>query len=471
MFSLVSCGKFDHEKADYSEYIKAFSPADITLDMIKDDYEASRKQIAQTYSQFNVYDSYAMDFKVSANIIGAGENDKETKSKYLAWSFDTDENYIKNYYVGKDKEKRDFDNAIIYNITKTGDISDATYRTVTYGTEFTFRMDIPADYAKEEVAGKTVAFTITPVAVYTSIYADPEIIFGVAEALSNISGAEKAEGETVALGDIITLDYKGTLNGEAFNGGSYEDYTMRLGFASFVAGFEDAIVGHKVGETFTIDVTFPEKYSDDSLAGKETRFEITLHKAYRFSDEFVKENTDYDTMWDFKNAMRLQYHAMYVATDILCDKSEVIKYPSSLLSSYKYIFKTEAENQVNYYYKNYYQSQGYTLKQTAAEMFPNGGIKTYAETKGKQLVLKDLVCSDILRKNNVEIDAAKFQGYIDYLCTTLNTGDSVQYTADDLINNYGKDRLLVDAKSYFSAQVIYSSMTCLPFAVAYVVLY
>ena len=65
MISLVSCGSFDYATADYSKYVKSVSPADITLDMIKEDYEASRKELAKTYSQFNVLDSYSMDFKGS----------------------------------------------------------------------------------------------------------------------------------------------------------------------------------------------------------------------------------------------------------------------------------------------------------------------------------------------------------------------------------------------------------------------
>ena len=108
-----------------------------------------------------------------------------------------------------------------------------------------------------------------------SIYADAEIVFGVAESLKSVNGAVIADGDTVSLGDIVVIDYKGTLNGEAFGGGSYEKYTMQLGYASFVEGFEEAIVGHKVGETFTIDVKFPENYSTTSLAGKDTKFEIT----------------------------------------------------------------------------------------------------------------------------------------------------------------------------------------------------
>lgn len=471
MISLVSCGSFDYANADYSKYIKPVSPADITLDMIKQDYEASKLELSKTYSQYNIFDSYAVDFKVTASIVSTDEEGKEVKNKYGAWCLDTDENYVKGYYVGKDAANRSFDNALIYDITKTGDIAEASYRTVEYKTAFTFNMDIPEDYTDAAVAGKTVSFTITPVAVYPSIYADSEIIFGVAESLSAVNGAVIEEGDTVSLGDIVTIDYKGTLNGEAFSGGSYENYTMHLGYASFVKGFETSIVGHKIGETFTIDVKFPDNYGTSALAGKDTKFEITIHKGYRFSDEFVKNNTDYQNTWDYKNAMRLQYHAMYVSTDLLCSKTEIIKYPSSLLNDYKYYYKTLAESRVNYYYKNYYQGQGYSLKKTEETLFPDGGIKLYAQKNGENMTLRDLACSKLLRDNSVEITDEKFNGYLDYLVTTLSSQDGTSYTRQDLLDSYGESKLMVDAKAYFSAQIIYDRLECLPFDVSYMMLY
>lgn len=471
MISLVSCGSFDYATADYSKYVKSVSPADITLDMIKQDYEASRKELAKTYSQFNVLDSYSMDFKVTASIVSTDSEGNEVKNKYNAWCLDTDENYVKDYYVGKDAANRTFDDALIYDVTKAGNVANSSYRGTEYNKAYTFTMDIPKDYSNADVAGKTVSFTITPIAVYPSIYADAEIVFGVAESLKSVNGAVIADGDTVSLGDIVVIDYKGTLNGEAFGGGSYEKYTMQLGYASFVEGFEEAIVGHKVGETFTIDVKFPENYSTTSLAGKDTKFEITIHEGYRFSDEFVKSNTSFEGTWDYKNAMRIQYHSMYVGSDLLCSKCEMIKYPSSLLSDYKYYYKTLAESRVNYYYKNYYQGQGYTLKKTEETLFPDGGIKLYAQKNGENLVLRDLVCSELLRENGYELTDEKFNGYLDYLSTTIRSDDGKQYTREELIETYGEAKLKVDAKSYYATQIIYEKLTCLPFKIAFVMLY
>lgn len=87
-------------------------------------------------------------------------------------------------------------------------------------------------------------------------------------------GTERA----AKLGNIVIMDYKGYRKdtGEAFEGGEAKDASLELGSNTFIPGFEDALVGHKAGESFDINVTFPEKYHDETLAGQPVRFSITI---------------------------------------------------------------------------------------------------------------------------------------------------------------------------------------------------
>ena len=78
-------------------------------------------------------------------------------------------------------------------------------------------------------------------------------------------------------GDIAVFDFKGILNGEAFEGGSAENYELKIGSKQFIEGFEEQLIGMKKGEEKTIKVTFPEDYQAANLAGKEVDFEIKLH--------------------------------------------------------------------------------------------------------------------------------------------------------------------------------------------------
>ena len=113
------------------------------------------------------------------------------------------------------------------------------------------------------------------------------------------------EDRAAELGDEATIDFEGFLDGVAFEGGKGEKHPLKLGSGNFSPGFEEQIVGHNVGESFDITVTFPEDYGEASLAGKETIFKIVLHELKRtelpeLDDEFVKDVSEFDTVEEYK---------------------------------------------------------------------------------------------------------------------------------------------------------------------------
>ena len=104
-------------------------------------------------------------------------------------------------------------------------------------------------------------------------------------------------------GDWVNIDYTGTMDGTAFDGGSATGYDLELGSGSFIGangdyqGFEDQIVGHNTGEEFDITVQFPENYQSSDLAGKPANFHIVLNKIYQkvtpeLTDEWVVNNSE-----------------------------------------------------------------------------------------------------------------------------------------------------------------------------------
>jgi len=109
--------------------------------------------------------------------------------------------------------------------------------------------------------------------------------------------------------DTVTIDFRGMVDGEEFEGGKSSNYNLTLGSGAFIPGFEDAIVGHNAGETFTIDVTFPEEYQVETLKGKPAQFEIKLHKIQgrdipTFDEDFVKDVSEFDTIDAYKADLR-----------------------------------------------------------------------------------------------------------------------------------------------------------------------
>lgn len=121
---------------------------------------------------------------------------------------------------------------------------------------------------------------------------------------------EKIPDKTVAEeGDTVNIAFKGTINGEEFEGGTSEGYDLILGTGEMIEGFEEAIIGKNVGDTVTVDLVFPEDYFDEEAAGQNVTFEITLNQIEEYvepelTDEFVKENLEYENVEAFREATR-----------------------------------------------------------------------------------------------------------------------------------------------------------------------
>lgn len=118
------------------------------------------------------------------------------------------------------------------------------------------------------------------------------------------------EDDTPAeMGDIVNIDFEGFVDGEAFDGGTAEDMNLELGKKQFIEGFEEQVAGHKIGDKFDINVTFPENYHAVNLANKEAVFKIKLNKIQKkelpkVDDDFVKDVSEFDTLKEFKDDLK-----------------------------------------------------------------------------------------------------------------------------------------------------------------------
>ena len=110
-------------------------------------------------------------------------------------------------------------------------------------------------------------------------------------------------------GDIAVIDFEGFKDGVPFEGGKDSNYELALGSGTFVPGFEEQVVGRKTGEEFTINVTFPEKYQMEEIAGQPCEFKVKLNEIKtkelpELDDEFVKDATEFDTLDELKKDMK-----------------------------------------------------------------------------------------------------------------------------------------------------------------------
>jgi len=113
------------------------------------------------------------------------------------------------------------------------------------------------------------------------------------------------EDRAVEDGDVATIDFEGFVDGVAFAGGKGENYPLTIGSNTFIPGFEEQIIGKEIGVEFDVNVTFPEEYSAEELAGKESVFKVTVNKIEakdlpELTDEFASEVSEFETLAEYK---------------------------------------------------------------------------------------------------------------------------------------------------------------------------
>ncbi len=111
------------------------------------------------------------------------------------------------------------------------------------------------------------------------------------------------------MGNVTKIDFEGFVDGVAFEGGKGEDYSLKLGSGSFIPGFEEQVAGHVIGEEFDVNVTFPEEYHAEELAGKPAVFKVTIKSIEKIElpeldDDFAKDVSEFDTFAEYREDMK-----------------------------------------------------------------------------------------------------------------------------------------------------------------------
>ena len=118
-----------------------------------------------------------------------------------------------------------------------------------------------------------------------------------------------ADEKTSEMGDLVNIDFEGFVDGKTFEGGKAENFPLELGKKQFIGNFEEQVAGHKVGDEFNVNVTFPENYHVPNLAGKVAVFKTKINKIQAkelptVDDEFVKDVSEFDTLKDFEEDLK-----------------------------------------------------------------------------------------------------------------------------------------------------------------------
>ena len=251
--------------------------------------------------------------------------------------------------------------------------------------------------------------------------------------------AEEVTEGSVQNGDVVTINYVGTKDGVAFDGGTANNYELTIGSGTFIDGFEDGIIGIKKGQTKDLDLTFPEEYSSEELAGQEVVFKVTLQsfkRAPELTDDWAAKNTDCKTAEEYRKEIRTtledeaktsaQNTLRETAWNTVLSASEVKEYPQDDMDTAKTEFKTLYENyakQGDMTLEDFVKAQGISMDDFEEQS------SQYAEYKVKQ----NLIVQGIMDAENMTLEDEKSLSIQDELIKAYNVKDLAA-----LVDKYGQ---------------------------------
>ena len=243
-------------------------------------------------------------------------------------------------------------------------------------------------------------------------------------------------------GDTVNIDYVGKIDGEEFDGGSDQGADLKLGSGKFIDGFEDGLIGARKGETRTLNLTFPEDYTQD-LAGKAVEFTVTVNAVKEPlsepTDQWVADNIEgYDNIADYKAGIRSEQEesneqtaenqVRYAAWTQVIDNCTINEYPETLVEVGKKLYEQQVETYAKYAGMEldaYIESSGLTQEEYQSNM----------EEYGKNVAAQALVCQAICDKEGFAIGDDDYQKALQDMLTEYGC------TEDELIQTYGQDNV------------------------------
>ncbi len=259
---------------------------------------------------------------------------------------------------------------------------------------------------------------------------DEDITEYIENMLSYYPSYEDSDKQTVEEGDFVNIDYEGKKDGVAFDGGTAEGYVLEIGSNTFIDGFEDGLIGASVGDTLDLELTFPENYQSEELAGAAVVFTVKVNKivdkidtTYEdLTDEFVAENLEYDTVEELYDETKSYMESYSEQNKTVAERSAVlnslienskIAIPDGLLEQKvdQYIQQFTAQNCKDGTTLSDYLSENYNMTE---EDFKTTITSEMESNLDDELVLEALVADE---KRTLDED-----GFADYVTTAIQNG-------------------------------------------------
>lgn len=268
----------------------------------------------------------------------------------------------------------------------------------------------------------------------------------------------KTEDIVIADGDKVNIDYVGTIDGVEFDGGNSggNGSDLEIGSGTFIDNFEEQLIGYKPGEVAIVNVTFPEDYGTEDLAGKEAEFTVTINGVYvtpEFDDDFVAAYCAdvADTVDEYKQYLKDSNYedslTEYV-TDYLNDNSTIKKYPKKYLRNVESTAKYSDEESFEYMNQMYEQYYGSGF--SSFEEYTGMSEEEYLDTlvsDCESTVKSNLVYQAILENEGITLSPDELKAQY----------DDENYT--EMVDTYGQGYLMLNVIEEKAIEIAKSHVT------------
>jgi trigger factor len=266
-------------------------------------------------------------------------------------------------------------------------------------------------------------------------------------------------------GDVVSIDFEGFVEGESFEGGKAEKYSLELGSNSFIPGFEEQVAGMVIDEDKDITVTFPEDYHSEDLKGKEALFKVRLHDIKRknlpeLDDEFAKDVSEFDTLDEYKEDIKKRLQERKEQDQQASKETAVveqaaaaaeIEIPASMVDAELDVMVKEFERRL--------RSQGMTLdiyfqfsgqnEDVLKEQMKEDAVKRVRNN----LVLEAIAAAENITASDEEVDAElekyaqSYQKPVEELRSIFASNGSLEGLKGDLVVKKTVDFLVQNSKA------------------------
>lgn len=253
--------------------------------------------------------------------------------------------------------------------------------------------------------------------------------------------------DTVQEGDTVNIDYEGLLDGVAFDGGTAKGASLKIGSNSFIEGFEEKLIGAKIGETKNLDLAFPDPYTrNPDLAGKAVVFIVTVNgidgiEGAELNEEFVKNNTDFASVDEYKENLKKtlesekENETLTAIWKVVRENATVNDYPQEEVTFYT--------TQMKDYYSQIAGLYGVDLAGFLASMqMDEASFNTECETYAKSTVEEMMILTEIARLENIIVDDEEYKAEI------AKTLEGTENTEQDLLDYYGGEEGLRETMTF-----------------------